>query len=1568
MKAMKKRLSRATSLLLTVVMLLGMMTTGVFAAETGASDASPVGTLVENAILYQVNSNDELEYNGVHKASIGSNVAVTDKTDNGISSLEALQSVMGVADAPEVVHSYLPGERTLGKAVTANLWVDGENLTAVEVTGVSERPVIGISWKSAKIGTDYQGFAQAYERNGALAVYLPQVSTESEARAVLYNLNGIFMTGGSDWNPYLYDELQTPHGSSGPADARDTSDILLMQQAVALDVPMLCVCRGEQGFNVAMGGKLIQDIPYYLGQKVLNGEIAVDRVTTVLSGPSAADYAKLEALAAQQNTTLPEVLQNPVQDTGYKAYDFSEPVEKELGRTYDSKTGTYNEKLGELAEACKNGHLRVWVDGLIHSGGTAYHQLAGGTDNESIAIDYSKSKWLGEIFGGIESIDLVATAHHQAVDPEYLGEGLTIVARSSDGIVEAIEHQDSLFALALQWHPERDALKDSRNSGVDLDLCNAPLRTLVKYAGIHLQREQGDAFTYSKLKAYAPDLDLPFTAGNNTLVTQQDAICFLLRYAGLSASQLGTYPSDYISMAESMGVLDLINYDATAPCTQEMFDMLRESEPFTALKDTLSADKLQPLFLNGMAQPIFPFTSGAMETGYDNANSDIIRFFVYVETNYDTDGDGKLDMVRALVQLPRAAAEGDYKAATIYEARPYITGATNYAAPFTDGGYDIDSMYSQPAPCVPTGSTTTMEVAAQADSSEWYYWNKYQSKYVYEDLDWYDYYLVRGFAVVACGGLGTKGSDGIETCGTDLEIDAFKCVIEWLTGDRPGYADKAGTTTLAADWSSGKVGMTGRSYAGTTQFGLATTGIKGLETIVPVAGIASWYEYTNSQGIATRSDPAYSNWLASYCAGRMMDEQDWEYIKDRFCDYLGQIRDDQRELNGDYGKHWAVRDYTVNWSGIQCPALIVHGLNDDNVRTKEFELMYQAYQKAGVDVKLLLHQDAHITPTYPNQNMVFDIGDSSYDSVLNRWFSHYLYDLDNGAEDMAAVTAQSSYDTDLWMTFDSWDTANRALLTGKTADAATTTITSDYDSNGVTRDNWRDVFTSGSTANSSMYTMDINTDTLIKGTVAVDFSAAVANLAKTSTASASVQSLPMGGELDNDNAVDPSNLPLDQIALFADDAADTELPLNQRDALMVSAMLVDLAPEGETFPAFNTVGSYVPKTMVEEGGAWMGGGLKNLDLKKLATQDVTYKIIARGWMDLCNPNAGYDSATAARTDRVALEEGQYHDYTLYLQPNLYTVKAGHKLALVIYVYEPGKASYTQNYAITLDNSSISASIPVENELYQVNYSATGGTISADVANGERVLKGTQVTLTTAPNSGYSFVQWLVNGKAVSSSSTLTITVDSNMNIIADYSWTGGTVNPGKPSQPSQPSEPTTPGSKFVDVKKDDFFFDAVNWAVDNGITTGTSATTFSPNGNCTRAQAVTFLWRAKGSPAPTATTTAFTDIVPGSFYYDAVLWAVENGITNGTSATTFSPDATCTRGQIVTFLHRSLNQPAAGTNNPFTDVAADAFYANAVLWAVANNVTNGTSATTFSPDATCTRGQIVTFLYRAYSK
>ena len=170
---------------------------------------------------------------------------------------------------------------------------------------------------------------------------------------------------------------------------------------------------------------------------------------------------------------------------------------------------------------------------------------------------------------------------------------------------------------------------------------------------------------------------------------------------------------------------------------------------------------------------------------------------------------------------------------------------------------------------------------------------------------------------------------------------------------------------------------------------------------------------------------------------------------------------------------------------------------------------------------------------------------------------------------------------------------------------------------------------------------------------------------------------------------------------------------------------------------------------------------------------------------------------------------------------------------------------------------------------------------------------------------------------------------------------------------------------FNDVEKGAFYEDPVSWAVANGITTGTSATTFSPDEGCTRGQVVTFLWRAAGSPEPESASNPFRDVKSGDYYYKAVLWAVGRGITLGTSKTEFSPDQTCTRGQIVTFLHRSEGSPApSSTENPFGDVKSDDYYFAPVLWAVERSITLGTGKTTFSPEDTCTRGQVVTFLYR----
>ena len=171
---------------------------------------------------------------------------------------------------------------------------------------------------------------------------------------------------------------------------------------------------------------------------------------------------------------------------------------------------------------------------------------------------------------------------------------------------------------------------------------------------------------------------------------------------------------------------------------------------------------------------------------------------------------------------------------------------------------------------------------------------------------------------------------------------------------------------------------------------------------------------------------------------------------------------------------------------------------------------------------------------------------------------------------------------------------------------------------------------------------------------------------------------------------------------------------------------------------------------------------------------------------------------------------------------------------------------------------------------------------------------------------------------------------------------------------------------FTDVPNDTYYYNPILWATRNNITTGTSEYTFSPEAACTRGQIVTFLWRAAGSPEPASSVMSFGDVGESDFYYKAVLWAVENGITNGYGgADIFAPDVTCTRGQVVTMLNRYLGGKATNTENPFDDVKEDAFYYDAVLWAAENGITTGTSATTFEPDATCTRGQIITFLWRA---
>jgi len=280
---------------------------------------------------------------------------------------------------------------------------------------------------------------------------------------------------------------------------------------------------------------------------------------------------------------------------------------------------------------------------------------------------------------------------------------------------------------------------------------------------------------------------------------------------------------------------------------------------------------------------------------------------------------------------------------------------------------------------------------------------------------------------------------------------------------------------------------------------------------------------------------------------------------------------------------------------------------------------------------------------------------------------------------------------------------------------------------------------------------------------------------------------------------------------------------------------------------------------------------------------------------------------------------------------------------------------TENLTLTAKWEKIHTSVP---SAPRYDVAVSDGAHGSVTVSPKSASKGSTVTVTVTPDKGYAL-------------ETLAIT-DKNGNALDLTDQGGGQYTFTMPSGPVTVAatfmDDNTMLNFFVDVPAGAYYYDAVLWAAEGGIVTGTDAVHFSPDASCTRAQAVTFLWRAAGSPEPTASEMTFTDVKADSYYYKAVLWAVENKITSGMSDTLFAPDATCSRSQIVTFLYRMQNSPESKAENPFTDVKADAYYANAVLWAVENGVTTGASATTFDPAGDCTRGQIVTFLYRCLSK
>ena len=1598
-----KRTSRLLSLSLTGSMLLGLMTTGVSAVEP-AQDQTPQTTkTVTDAILYTVDADGNLEYNVVYEAQVADGVTVTDATKGGaIDSLDELDAVLGEPDATPKELTGTPHEdRTLGDAVVADLIITNDEITAIEVTDVRERPVIGISWKKDSIGTDYQGFAEAFERNGAQVIFLPQVKTDEEAEDIFSRINGVFMTGGEDWNPALYNEEAYPHGSSGWKDARDTSDLNLMQNAIELDVPMLAVCRGEQGFNIAMGGGLIQDVPTYLGEQVKAGNIAEDRVTEI-------------------------------EDTGIGWGDDKKP--------------------------CEPAHYRVTVDGLVHSGGNGYHKLDAENNGIGIAAD---SKWLSDIFGGAESIDLIATAHHQAVNPDKLGDGLTVVAKSSDGIIEAIEHQDSLFALGLQWHPERDALEDTRDTDVDQDLSNAPLRALVHYAGVQMDREDvPGGGGEGEEKPFQPSVTYQLTVTDEERAAIHKAVEDLAGYVGDMVVGDGKYdPNTLVGALAEGSSHNSISYGskkAGSIPTEYPFAVPNSATNYN--EHDRKVEKLNWVKELGKALGL-----EVVQRQDDK--------YVYVEIG-DPDAP---EMVMALSHLDSPTAsnnsnqpggnldrwvnsKGDKDPTAYYT--PYVKDGWLYGA-----GVQDDSG--------PTLATLFAAKALQDSGVE----------------------FDRRIRIVM--GIYEDGSPGVPTKENTLKY----MDIPYYTKN-PGFYDNWSykslnreETPIAAYTSDSRfpvvVGNT-RSWTPYLTMNLAKDLGKDFSLVETGAGV------TLREGDPTLKDIVYGS--AAQIASRAIFVLDitsaGEAEVKAFCDKVEKAATERGwlpadpgttkkvqltpnedegtltlEINTDVAMEYPMPMYSKNavvWGMYLLSQALPEGLELKNAATGVSNLFFkncvegEAYigKYMGIPSELLRnphdgtanltiapmgtinHEDTSKFPFYDQYTQSLSIplvirSIHAYEDNYNTATQAVIDACENqgftlktkeGAEStptaFSAPVLYLSHDNPLTalqyasykasIKFDPEEFSGPADLLGVTYPVGTTggTLASDYQ-------NKMTAFGAVIPGNERWWhsaNERISVDSIVEMTKMM-----ADGMLEMARYSGSAGAQLMWADLPGLNA-DRADLDLldvtigtyqdasDEItekALDGDEligATDFEIHMwKERGNGTKSQIAYDLghAPGGLYLPLDDP--DFLAKTFVLP---------MRLEFKYDRPSDMSnanWKALRGGDLDMFNFSLlEKDGDTVALTlpdgadaeDYFSIRVDENDPDTVYVAANLAIVDGKHDLEAVtadsktdlfklndewlknnknlfpergqieergFFLFGDGEknACFESPEAIfaTLDADQLNQDDDDDNgssggsdneRTYAISVSkADNGSVKASASSASA---GTRITVTVKPDSGYELDELTVTdakGKDVKvterSNNTYTFQMpDSKVTVEAVFAK-GGTVV-------EQPL--------FSDVSKNDYFHDAVEWAVDKGITSGTGANTFSPNASCTRGQMVTFLWRAAGSPAPKSAENPFTDVNKGDYFYDAVLWAVEQGITSGTSATTFSPNATVTRGQTVTFLWRANASPVVNFAMNFTDVNESAYYAEAVRWAVSENITAGTGANAFSPDAPCTRGQIVTFLWK----
>jgi X-Pro dipeptidyl-peptidase len=611
-------------------------------------------------------------------------------------------------------------------------------------------------------------------------------------------------------------------------------------------------------------------------------------------------------------------------------------------------------------------------------------------------------------------------------------------------------------------------------------------------------------------------------------------------------------------------------------------------------KDT--QDFAQPLFFNGKAVAVFDPQQAIHEV-------------VYVESDLDTDHDGKRDLLAATIVRPRETENG-LKLPVLYTASPYYRGTNDVDADLHNVNRPFTTAPATPIPtetAVPTPAPRTINGTSQ------------QAELTHDEPNFYslnEYLLPRGFINVFAGGIGTRDSDGIRTCGSPAETASTTAIIEWLHGDRVAFTNKTDGIAIKAWWCNGNIGMTGKSYLGTLALAAATTGVAGLKTVVAEAAISSWYDYYRDQGAVIAPVDCQgedADVLAKLCFTRQKDAADYQQVQPVFDQALQQLTAGQDRNTGDYNAFWDARNYRKHLDQVKASVILVHGLNDWNVKLRNPATFWQGLHHTNVTHKLMLYQGKHI---YMNNMPSIDFTD-----MINLWLTQELFDVANHATaTLPQVLVQDNVQPETWLTPTDWSSLDNTqqhygLATDQLVQLSQrhTGITQFQDDGGA------------HFLDTQQTVPDWEQQLLAQTGIVAQQSLAFKTSALTTE-------------------------------LIIDGAAQLQLKLavDQPHALL-SAMLVDYGVARRLT---------ADPTVIERQGYQLGYHWLRTDLVEFTQATPTpFKMITKGHLDLENT---INSATI--TPIVPNQQFTAH---LDFQPMRYRLPAGHQLGLIIYATDPG---------------------------------------------------------------------------------------------------------------------------------------------------------------------------------------------------------------------------------------------------------------------------------------------------------